>query len=264
MDEQILERAGCAIHYWLTGDPAAPLMILTHGAGADHRMFDPQIAVLATSYRVLTWDVRGHGRSRPLGGAFAFQDAVEDLLALLDAVGRQQAILVGQSMGGNIGQEVAFRQPERVRALVVIDSTCNTGRLTTVEKLSLASAPAIFRFYPWETLKRQSAAISADKPEVRTYIYEAMSQLSKDEFVAIMMATTTCLHEEPAYRIAQPFLLTHGAHDGTGNIRRIAPGWAAREPHCRYVVIPDAGHAANMDNPAFFNRVLLEFLATVS
>ncbi|MCX6030696.1 MAG: alpha/beta hydrolase [Chloroflexi bacterium] len=140
MDEQILERAGCRLHYWQVGDPAAPLIVLTHGAGADHRMFDAQIPALTPSHRVLTWDVRGHGLSRPAGGPFSSQAAVEDLLALLDAVGRPQAILVGQSMGGNISQEVAFRRPERVRALIVVGSTCNTGRLAAVEKLTNSDA----------------------------------------------------------------------------------------------------------------------------
>jgi len=56
-------------------------------------------------------------------------------------------------------------------------------------------------------------------------------------------------------------LLTHGERDGTGNIRKVAPHWAAREPHCRSVVIPGAGDCANQDNPEFFNRLLLDFLS---
>jgi 3-oxoadipate enol-lactonase len=76
----------------------------------------------------------------------------------------------------------------------------------------------------------------------------------------ILTATARCLHPEPGYRIAQPLLLTHGAHDGTGNIRRSAPVWAPREPHARYTVVPAAGHVAHMDNPSFFDRLLLDFL----
>ncbi len=57
-----------------------------------------------------------------------------------------------------------------------------------------------------------------------------------------------------------PFLLTHGGHDGTGSIRKQAPTWAAYEPDVKYVVIPDAGHNANQDNPEFFNRALREFM----
>lgn len=67
MSEFILERNGCPIHYWLEGDPSQPLVVFTHAAGADHQMFDEQVLGLQRQYQTLTWDVRGHGRSRPMG-----------------------------------------------------------------------------------------------------------------------------------------------------------------------------------------------------
>jgi 3-oxoadipate enol-lactonase len=75
-----------------------------------------------------------------------------------------------------------------------------------------------------------------------------------------LLALLRTLREEPDYRISVPFLLTHGAHDKTGNIRRAAPAWAHREPRCEYVVVPNAGHMANMDNSSLFNERLLRFL----
>ena len=65
---------------------------------------------------------------------------------------------------------------------------------------------------------------------------------------------------EADYHIPMPFLLTHGVQDALLNIVQLAPLWAQHEPQCQYVVIPDAGHNANQDNPEFFNRVLLTFL----
>jgi 3-oxoadipate enol-lactonase len=67
---------------------------------------------------------------------------------------------------------------------------------------------------------------------------------------------------EPGYRIRQPLLITHGEHE-MDFVRKDAAAWAEREPRCRYVVISDAGHVANMDNPDGFNSLLLEFLAEV-
>lgn len=58
-----------------------------------------------------------------------------------------------------------------------------------------------------------------------------------------------------------PLLLTHGEHDRTGNIARIEPAWAERDPHCRYELVPDASHNANQDNADFFNEVLPNFLS---
>lgn len=262
-DARVLTRHGSPIHYWLSGRADAPLVVLTHGAGADHRMFDAQLPMLEPSYRVLTWDVRGHGDSRPLGSDFSIRDAAFDLLAILDEIGQERAILIGQSMGGNIAQEVTFVRPDRVAALVVVGSSCNTLPPSRVERVLLAMTPAILAAYPWSMLKRQSARASSVRPEVRAYLEGTFDVVGRSDFNRILLATTRCIRDEPGYCIEQPVLICHGAHDGTGNIRSVAPRWAARDPRARLVVIPDAGHCANQDNPEFFNGLLGAFLSDV-
>jgi pimeloyl-ACP methyl ester carboxylesterase len=107
----VLTRHGCPIHYWLHGDDASlPLLVLTHGAGCDHRMFDPQLPALDGLCRTLTWDVRGHGQSRPMGDAsFTLDRVVDDLVAILDHIGTGDVIIGGQSMGGLVAQVFAER-----------------------------------------------------------------------------------------------------------------------------------------------------------
>jgi 3-oxoadipate enol-lactonase len=85
--------------------------------------------------------------------------------------------------------------------------------------------------------------------------------LSKPQFIALWNGVITCLHDEPNYKITQPMLLVHGDHDQTGDIKKIAPLWAAKTPNCQYVVIPNARHFAILDNPEYFTRLLLDFLA---
>jgi pimeloyl-ACP methyl ester carboxylesterase len=259
----IFEHDGCALHYCLRGSHAGPLVVLTHGAAMDHHAFDLQLAALVPTCRVLTWDVRGHGLSRPARTGFSIGRAVDDILALLDHLGAAQAIFVGHSMGGNISQEVVFRAPERVRALVACGCTCNTLKLSGLERLQVGVLAPLLRLYPYELLKRQSARVSAVKPDVQQYLYEVFGHLSKAEFVQILDATAACLHYEPGYRITHPLLLTHGEHDRTGNIRMVASDWANRDPHCHYQVIPAAGHLAQLDNAAAFNQVLLAFLESL-
>jgi pimeloyl-ACP methyl ester carboxylesterase len=75
-----------------------------------------------------------------------------------------------------------------------------------------------------------------------------------------MLATSKCLHYEPGYLINKPLLLMVGDKDINGNIRKIMPVWAKAEPDCRFEVIPDVKHAANLDNPEFFQKTLSEFL----
>lgn len=257
----VLERDGCPIHYWLTGPDRGPLVVLTHGAGIDHWMFAAQVPPLAERYHVLTWDMRGHGRSRSAGSAFSVEAALADLRALLDLLGATSPILIGHSLGGNLIQEWVFRQPHRARALVLIDCTCNTLPISRWERLLLAITPPLLHLYPWGLLRRQMAAVSSVDPAVRHYLEEAFARLTKEELIRTLIAGFDFLHPEPAYRINLPFLLLVGERDGTGNIRNVAPRWAQRDPLCQLAMIPRAGHCANQDNPGGVNRLMLDFLA---
>ena len=132
----LLQRGETAIRYWLSGPEDAPLVVLTHGATADHTMFDDLAPVLSQRYRVLTWDVPGHGLSQPLPSDFGIDRLVEDELALLDMVGARTAALVGQSMGGNLAQEVVFRHPKygEVRYTVAVTLAAPVNLKITFQK----------------------------------------------------------------------------------------------------------------------------------
>jgi pimeloyl-ACP methyl ester carboxylesterase len=260
MTEYVLERQGAPVHYWIEGPEDRPLIICTHGATVDHQMFAAQLPALTPTYRVLTWDVRGHGRSRPLRTRFSINDCLDDLLAIMDAVGVNQATFLGHSMGGNISQDVAFRLPQRVTALIIIDSTCNTARLTSSQRWQVRLTPLILALYPYRLLLRQAARASSLKTEIQSYIYETSSLLTKKEYGQILTATTQCLHEQPDYQVPVPLLLLLGDHDTLGNIKSAMPAWAKRELHSQFVVVPQAGHCSLQDNPTFVNEQILHFL----
>jgi pimeloyl-ACP methyl ester carboxylesterase len=255
-----LARSGSTIHYWLSGPAGRPLVTLSHGATMDHRMFDAQVEALAGEYRVLTWDARGHGQSQPIGDAFTITRCAEDLLALVHAAGYEQAVFAGQSMGGYIAQEAVFRFPESALALVTIGTTDITSGYSFSDRLLLGLTPSIVRMWPYEHLKRTTARSIAGQADTQAYAYEAMSQVSQRDVATIMGAVAAGLHAEAGYRIPVPALLTHGANDSSGRIRDYAPRWQAQQPQAEFVTIPDAGHNANQDNAAFFNRILLDFL----
>ncbi len=258
--EQILEKDGCRLHYWLGGPEGGPLVIFTHGLCVEHHSWDAVLPVVAERYRVLAWDVRGHGLSQPAGQPFSVPLAADDLLALMDRLGYRQAVLVGHSNGTYIIQELAFRHPERVQALALADGTCITCKRSAFENWLVRVSPAFMALYPYETLKKSSLPWVSDRQEVRDYTYRAYSMLSRRDFLALWKGVSTSLHYEAGYRISLPLLLVHGEHDRMGDIARIAPRWAQRETNCRYEVIPDASHFAILDNPQVFNRLLMEFL----
>jgi 3-oxoadipate enol-lactonase len=182
-------------------------------------------------------------------------------VAILDKLKVKQATLVGQSMGGNIAQELVFFHPERVKAMFLLGCACNTWKLTVFEKFQIKFWIPILEKYPSGLWLSQMSSRSSIDPNVRSYLAEASSKtLKAGTFNHIWNALSLCLHYEPDYRIECPLMLAHGEHDELGNFKKVMPKWAWRDPLARYVVIPNAGHAANQDNPKFFNQLLMDFL----
>ena len=253
----VLEIAGCGIHYWDAG--SGPAIVLTHGAGADHHMFDEQVPYLVgEGYRVITWDLRGHGSSRPAGATITPDRLVEDLLALLVHLGLDRPVLLGQSLGGNLGQEFV-RRGHPVAGLVIIGSAWNTEPLGWMSRQLLRTAGPALRLIPASRLPKFMADASAVTPAARHNLERSFSILTTAQFVEVWNATTAFLRADADYRTPVPLLLIRGSDDRTGNIASAMPRWAAAEGVAEHV-IAGAGHVANADDPATVNAVLGEWL----
>jgi len=259
-----LVRPGATIAYWVSGPERAPVVVLLHGATLDHHAWQPQVDKLATRYRVVVPDLRGHGEST-LEGAFRFDDAVDDVVALLDEVDTGTPMVVGGlSLGGNVAQEIVHRDPDRVDALVVADSTCNTApRHPLAAPLTIATLAAM-ALGNRERFMQNAAAVTSPHDDVRRYVLDVNEDRTATEVVQILASLLEdALHPEPDYRLPVPTLLLHGDGDRIGDIVDGTRDWAARDAHAEYVVVPDAGHASNQDNPEAFTAALSEFLGRV-
>lgn len=256
------QNRGCEIHYWFRKGSENKWVIFFHGAGLDHEMFEAQFGLFDSTYNIIAWDARGHGLSRlEPEKKFEFGDMIDDCRKLTDIYSVGRAILIGQSMGGNLAQEIAYKFPELVEKMVLIDCAKNTGKLTAIEKISLKSAKYIFALYPWKTLVRQSAEASSNKENVRKYISKCFNKLNKQTFVEVMLNMSgSCLHEDANYRFHQPVLLLCGADDKLGNIRKSAEPWAKEDGNCTLHVIEHASHNSNQDNPEQVNKFIADFL----
>ncbi len=255
----VLERDGCVLHAADSGGPGVPVLF-SHGAGADSAMFAPQREpLIERGYRVVTWDLRGHGASRPAAPPISPELAVDDLVALVETLGLDRPVLVGQSLGGNLSQAVVRRHPGLARAMVVIDSTWNAQRLTVLDRALLRLAAPSLALIPASRLPRLMADASAETTAGRTYAEAVFGSLSKAEFLDAWRATVGMLDPEPGYRTPVPLALIRGDRDRTGNIASAMPRWAAAEGIGEHV-IAGAGHLANLDAPDAVNAVLLTFL----
>ena len=256
-----LVRPDATIRYWTAGTDG-PTVVLLHGATLDHRAWAPQADALSDEFRVVAPDLRGHGEST---GSFDFEDAVGDVLALLDQLAVPQVVLVGLSLGANIAQEVLKRDPDRVQALVVADATSNTAERPPWAAPMTVAALNTQALLTGDGFGRRAAQATAIDPEVQAYALEVNAHRSNRETVAILTSLlSTALRPEPAYRLPVPTLLVHGDQDRIGDIASTTRAWAEREPLAEYAVIPQAGHASNLDNPEEFTAVLQGFLGGVT
>lgn len=258
-----LVRPDATISYRVTGPDQAPTVVFLHGSTLDGHSWAAQVEALRHDYRVVVPDLRGHGEST-MQGRFTFEAAVDDVRALLDELAADRLALVGLSLGGNIAQEIVYRHPELVDALVVADATCNTAPRSPVQVPMTVGYLAASTLTSRERFLERAAAVTAHDEEVRHYVREANEDRTVGEILQILLSLVNeALHPDPDYRLPVPTLLIHGDGDRVGDIADTAAAWAAREPLAHYTVVPGAGHASNQDNPEAFNDALVAFLADV-
>jgi len=260
MGVQTLDRPDASISYWVDGPRDAPTVLFLHGAALDHRAWDRQVSVLVDRYRVVTVDLRNHGESTA-SAPFRFDDAVDDVVALLDVLRSRRLALVGLSLGGNIAQEVVHRVPERVDALVVADATDNRARRGVVQRAVALAAVRGLALYPHWLFLRAAARVTAQDHAARRYVREATASMSQRDAVRVLMSLLTgALHPDPGYQLPVPTLLVHGDRDRIGDIAASSRRWARRQRDVELVVIPSASHLSNLDAPHAFNAALTAFL----
>lgn len=242
----------------LAGEKRA--FVFLHGAGVTREMWAPQAEALNDAgHRVINVDLRGHGEST-LETTFTADDAIDDIIELLEHLKLESPILVGHSFGGNIAQALVSEWPELVGHLVAVDCTWNTGELSGMEQLGLELSVPMFRAIPAKRLPRMMARGSAVTPAAIADLERMFAQMPKARFLDVWRAAVSILTPDRTYRTPVPLTLILGAHDKTGNIRTAMPAWAKAEG-IEVQVIPDAGHTPSLDAPDAVTAALLAVAA---
>jgi len=257
--ERVVTRGSVELHLWTGGPESGPVVVLTHGGSMDHRMWEKQVSVLSPRYRVLTYDMRGHGLSVCGPSEFSPRAAAEDLVAILDAVEVEDAVLVGHSLGGTISQVVALEHPQRVRAFAGIGCACITMRPSLAMRVFARFGPAMARRRGPARMREDTAKRAGVTVETQEYARLAAGAMDDEMFEAQASVSFGDYANVPGYHIGVPLLLLRGAKDGYGFLLSSAPKWARRDGG-EFVLVPNAAHNAGQDNPEFVNDRLIRFL----
>lgn len=252
---------GQRIYFEDSGGDGPPVM-LAHGYLMDHEMFAPQVAALAPTYRVITWDERGFGQTEFDGEPFTYWDSARDCLALLDHLAIERAVVGGMSQGGFLSMRAALLAPERVRALILLSTQSGGEDPATIagydqmRDVWLTAGPVD------ELTGVIADLIIADPAENERWI--AKWQASPKETFAEPYTTLTTRDDitDRLPEITCPAIVVHGTDDVAITMDK-AEALAAALPGAGPVVKVGGAHAANLTNPEPVNAALLEFLGSL-
>jgi len=242
------------IYYEVHGE--GPAILLTHGYSATSQMWKPNIEALAKHHTLITWDMRGHGRSGSPREDDAYSEALTtaDMAALLIHLGFKSAIIGGLSLGGYMSLAFYVDHPEMVDALLIIDTgpgfkkdaprdVWNRNAITRAEAIARDGAGALEG--------RSAEQVSAEHEDILGLAFAARNMLTQH--------TSRVIESLPTIDV--PTIVVVGADDEPF---LIASDYMANKiPTAEKAVIPNAGHAVNLDQPEAFNLAIASFLETI-
>jgi pimeloyl-ACP methyl ester carboxylesterase len=246
-----IDRDGVQIYYEVHG--SGPALLLTHGYSSTSQMWKQQIEPLSKHHKLVLWDMRGHGQSDYPADDAAYSEAltIADMAALLDEVGVRDAIVGGLSLGGYMSLAFYRAHPERVRALLIID---------TGPGFKKDDGRAAWNKRAHETAERFErdglAVLKTGSRERSSVTHRDASGLSRAARGMLTQRDAGVIEMLPDIKV--PSLVVVGADDAP--FLAASDYMATKIPGASKVVIPAAGHAVNIDQPKAFIEAVLPFL----
>jgi len=239
-------------------------VVLSHALGQDHSMWDSVANTLSAHHRVICPDTRGHGRSEIPDGPLTLAELAADAARVIDELaGGEPVIWVGLSMGGLIGQELALRHPDKVKALVLANTTSHYPddsraaigqRIATVEAhgLQAISTATMARFFTEGFRQRQAATVGRHQ--------RLLESTDPEGYVACASAVCDMDTTGRLAQLRQPTLVIAGSHDDS-TPRPLTDALHAAIPGAVKVTLDDCAHLSAVEQPAAFAEVVAEFIA---
>ena len=237
-------------------------IIFYHGACGRSQMWAHQYDAFE-GFDLYFVNVRGQGESPMKVGLPDLEGAVQDVDAILSYFQLEEVILVGHSWGGNPLQEYTYRHPERVLALVMVDSWGQHRYLSDKERNRIKYSSLMYKTIPWKVIADKNSKMCTDNPITRELVKTAIIETGRDVFLNLGITGFLAVHEIEGYHGNPPMLLVRGENDFPKHLKMIYDGIIALNPNARQVTISDSKHQPMNDHPEEFNQIIGEFFEEV-
>jgi 3-oxoadipate enol-lactonase len=261
-----IEANGLSTEYLLEGPAGAPVVTMSHSLAANLHLWDAQAAALRDRYRVLRYDIRGHGGTDVPPAPYTLEQMADDLHGLLQALGVGGTHFVGLSMGGLIGMTTALRHPGDIRSLVLADTTASYGPERAAmwdDRIRVAEAQGIEPLLDRTMEAWFTAPFRARRKDVVDGVRAMLRPTSVTGYVGAIRAIGYGDMREEIRAIRVPALILVGDEDRGTDIT-MARTMHERIAGSTLTVIPKAAHCSCVEAPEEFNRALRAFLDRIA
>lgn len=248
--------------YHRPGSSSKGHIIFYHGACGRSQMWAHQYDAFE-GFDLYFVNVRGQGESPMKVGLPDLEGAVQDVDAILSYFQLDKVILVGHSWGGNPLQEYTYRHPERVLALVMVDSWGQHRYLSDKERGRIKYSSLMYKTIPWKVIADKNSKMCTDNPITRELVKTAIIETGRDVFLNLGIKGFLAVHEIEGYEENPPMLLVRGENDFPKHLKKIYDGIIALNPNARQVTISDSKHQPMNDHPEEFNQLIGQFFEEV-
>lgn len=251
------------VYYELYGQENAPAVLFTHGINMNHETFQAQAEALQEKYRVIIWDLPYHGKSSAMNDKLPFSETAVDLIiALLDHLKIEKAVLAGQSLGSYVTQIAAYKYPEKVQATIHLGGGSLYPPVNSLIQIANPFIGLFIKLYPRRFVFRSFAKHRALKPDTIAYMEKTATANGKKVMAHLTQELMRDMVRGLPRHTAEPKLLCHGEHE-IAYVQKQMKKWHQDCPKTQLAIIADAHHIANMDNPDGTNKVLSDFLEKI-
>ena len=255
---RVLRANGAKLNWREDGDPAGVPLVFANSLGTDLRLWDQILPLLPSGLRIIRFDKRGHGLSDCPPAPYAMDDLVSDAEALLDGLGVTRCIFVGLSIGGMIGQGLAARRPDLIRALVLSNTAAKMGEAAMWQARIDAIRAGGIEALADAVMERWFSPAFLARPELTAW-RNMLTRTPVEGYIGCCHAIAGADLTESTKALTLPTLAIAGSEDGASP-PDLVQGTAAMIAGSRFTVIDGAGHLPCVEDPAAYAALLTDFL----